>query len=306
VGIVDFILNLAALLLWLNWRAAPLDALGGAAPGTLAGTLRRAERKRLKRWHFPVAVGLLLGLRAVLYWMVGPLVNWTAQLDLGVVAISFRSDQFGRMAAFSFLSFGVTLAVFLLWLLLLSALDCGDPLRRFVRWQLGRLDGWPLWLRLALPFGVATTAWWALSWPLARWGITPPPLSGAQRLAQAALVGLESYLTWKFVLAGVLVLHLLDSYIYFGTHPFWNCVHALAKRLLRPLAGLPLRVARVDFAPLVGIVVVFLFANLVQNGMNLPPWAKAPAYDAAPPASAPGLERPARIPGLVDFYRRTT
>ena len=42
MGLIDFILNLAGLLLWLNWRAAKADPLGKPAPATLIGTLRRA------------------------------------------------------------------------------------------------------------------------------------------------------------------------------------------------------------------------------------------------------------------------
>ena len=42
MGIVDFILNLVALLLWFNWRTARFDPLAGSTPATLAGTLRRA------------------------------------------------------------------------------------------------------------------------------------------------------------------------------------------------------------------------------------------------------------------------
>ncbi len=43
MGLIDFILNLAGLLLWLNWRAAKADPLGKSKPATLIGTLRRAE-----------------------------------------------------------------------------------------------------------------------------------------------------------------------------------------------------------------------------------------------------------------------
>ena len=42
MGFVDFILNLAGLLLWINWRAAMFDPLGKRTPATLIGTLRRA------------------------------------------------------------------------------------------------------------------------------------------------------------------------------------------------------------------------------------------------------------------------
>jgi hypothetical protein len=43
MALIDFILNVAALLLWLSWRAIRLDPFIRATPATLAGTLRRAE-----------------------------------------------------------------------------------------------------------------------------------------------------------------------------------------------------------------------------------------------------------------------
>ena len=71
MGIIDFILNLAGLLLWLNWRSLRFDPLGKRTPATLIGTLRRAEPRRLRRWHLPAALGGLLLLRAVFYWQIG-------------------------------------------------------------------------------------------------------------------------------------------------------------------------------------------------------------------------------------------
>ena len=51
MGIIDFILNLAGLLLWLNWRSNRFDPLVKRMPATLMGTLRPAAPKRLRRWH---------------------------------------------------------------------------------------------------------------------------------------------------------------------------------------------------------------------------------------------------------------
>src|SRR6266478_6429890 len=120
VSLIDFILNLACLLLWLNWRSLGADPLSKTTPATLAGTLRRAEPQRLRGWHLLAALGILLLLRALLYWQIGPAVNWTPTLRLAAIAISFRSDFLDRMLLFSGLSFGMALAVLYLSLLLLS------------------------------------------------------------------------------------------------------------------------------------------------------------------------------------------
>ena len=51
MGIVDFILNLAGLLLWLNWRSNRFDPLVKRLPATLMGTLRPRRAQTLRRWH---------------------------------------------------------------------------------------------------------------------------------------------------------------------------------------------------------------------------------------------------------------
>jgi hypothetical protein len=71
MGLIDFILNLAGLLLWLNWRSIRFDPLGKRTPATLVGTLRRAEPSRLRRWHLLAVLGGLLLLRALFYWQIG-------------------------------------------------------------------------------------------------------------------------------------------------------------------------------------------------------------------------------------------
>ena len=75
----------------------------------------------------------------------------------------------------------------------------------------------------------------------------------AQRLEQSVVIGLGSYLVWKFPAVAILALHLLNSYIYFGQHPFWKYVNVTAQKMLTPLKKIPLRLGRVDFAPVVAL-----------------------------------------------------
>ena len=268
MGLIDFILNLAGLLLWLNWRSIRFDPLGRRTPATLIGTLRRAEPSRFRRWHLLAALGGLLLLRAALYWQIGSGVGWAAgKLDLGVIELSFRSDSFGRILLFSIFSFGLILGVFYLWLLLLSILAGPEPFQRLVRMQLGRMDYLPRWIKLFLPLVFTGLLWWLASWLLEWCGIIPGPILTAQRIEQSLVIGLGSYLSWKYIAGVLLALHLLNSYIYFGKHPFWSYVNAEARMLLWPLRAVPLCVGKVDFAPVAGIVLVFLFAELAERGL---------------------------------------
>lgn len=303
MALIHFILDLAALLLWLSWRAKPYDALATATPATLVGTLRRAESRPVKRWYFLAAlIGLLL-LRPAIYCALGPALNWTAQLNLVVTSLAFKSDFqfFGRMLLFSVLSFAVMLVVFYFWLMLLAMLgrsgnEIVSPVR-LARAQLGFMDAWPAWLKLLLPFIAGFTSWWMLSWPLSAWSLMPQPGSEATRLAQAALVGLGSYLSWKYLVLALLGLHLLHNHIYFGPHPLWSFVDHAANRLLAPLRFLPLRLARLDLTPVVGIGLVLLFTHGAEHGLR-PPARLDEQGRLMPPA--------VEIPGLVDLYRRVS
>jgi len=275
VQVIDFILNLAALLLWLNWRSVRFDPLGQRTPATLIGTLRRAEPQRLRRWHSLVALAGLLLLRAGIYWQIGSAANWAGKLDLGVTALAFSSNLSGplpsflRMLLFSTFSFGLLLGMFYLCLLLLSILAGPEspPFHRLVRLPLGDVDRWPRWAKVLLPFVVTAVFWWLASWLLAWLQVIPQPVSPAQRFEASLVIGLGSYLSWKYLAGALLALHLLNSYIYFGKHPFWAYVNAEAQALLSPLRALPLRAGKVDFAPVVGIALVFLAAELAGRGL---------------------------------------
>jgi len=296
VGYVDFILNLAGLLLWLNWRALRFDPLGKRKPATLLGTLRRAEPQRLRHWHLLAAIGGLLLVRAIFYWQIGLVSKpvWAGTLNLGIIAPSFLSNSFGRMCLFSGFSFGLTLTVFYLWWWLLSILAGPEPMHSLVRMQLGATDRWPRRLKFFLPLAATALLWWLASWLLEWCGIIPGPVSTAQRIEQSLLIGLGSYLVWKFLIGALLTLHLLNSFMYFGKHPFWNYINATAQTLSQPVrsAGFALRRAGLSLLPrasrwrfgkvnsspawklaqtllldVAGIALAFLLAGLAERGL---------------------------------------
>jgi hypothetical protein len=271
VNLIDFILNLAGLLLWVKWRSLPFDPFNKRIPATLIGTLRRAAPSRFRRWHLLAAIGTLLVLRALFYWQIGSAAGWIGKLDMGVTMLFFRSNLFGQILLFSVFSFARTLGIFYLWLLLLSITGGGDEksesIRRLVRMQLGGVDGWPRWLKSFLPLAVTAFSWWLASWLFAWLQIIPRPASAAQRIEESLIIGLGSYVVWKFAVGALLALRLLNTYIYFGKHPFWNYVNEAAQTLLSPLWKIPLRAGRADFAPIVGIALTFLVAELAGRGL---------------------------------------
>ena len=57
--------------------------------------------------------------------------------------------------------------------------------------------------------------------------------------------------------------------IYFGKHPVWKYVNAAAQTLLSPLDKIPLRLGKADFAPVLGIALIFFLAEAAGRGLTL-------------------------------------
>ncbi|HEX4644480.1 MAG TPA: hypothetical protein VH598_02615, partial [Verrucomicrobiae bacterium] len=256
------------LLLWLSWCSARFDT-PVRTPATLAGTLRKADPSGPRHWRILAVLLGLLAFRAWIYGAIGPAVNWTPSLDLGFITLSFRGNQARFMLLFSFLSFGLALAVFYLWLLLLSLLNRrvpdSDPVQKLVRLHLGWVEPLPVLLKAFLPFLLGGLSWLALHPLLSRVSIIPAARSPAQLLEQAAFLGAAAYLAWKYLIVSILFLHLLNSYVFLGNHPVWNFVNTTARTLLLPLRWIPLRLGRIDFSPLVGMALVFLVGEAASR-----------------------------------------
>ena len=273
MSLIDLILNLAGLLLWVSWRSIPFDPFTRRTPTTLAGTLRRAAPTRFQLWYFLAAlVGLLL-VRGFFYWWVGGKLDWMPTLKLGAVAVAFRSDYFWRMLLFSCASFFHALVIYYLWMILLSMATSrsveADACQRFVKVQLGFVHSRRAAFKAILPLAGAVVVWLAVGPLLSALGIVPPVKSFLHRVEQGVVLGMGTYLVWQYAIGAVLALYLVNSYIYLGSHPLWNFIQVTARWLLAPLRRLPLRIGKVDFAPVAGIALVFVAAEMIQRGLPL-------------------------------------
>lgn len=268
MALIDLILNLAAILLWLKWRDQSQEL---AAPKiSLVLTLKKTERRFPRIWYLVGLIALLL-VRAVFYWELGSALHWTPRIWFGVIPLPFRSDFFGRILLYSFLSFGASLVFLYLMLLLLSVLNTNkaatDSIQNLARLQLGKLEKLPTVLKLLLPWFAMIVCWCLLNKPLVSIGILPSQKAAVHVLAQGAVAGLGIYLTWKYLIVGVLLLHVLGSYIYFGSGPFWSFIDNTAKHLLKFLDRIPLRLGKIDLAPVVAIALVMLVATYAPRGL---------------------------------------
>lgn len=260
MALVDLLLNLIGLVLLLAWRTAGRPAVVRGA-GTLLSNLKPAESRPTKRWGYLVALGAVLAARPVLYSVAAVGLNWTPMIGLGSAALAFRADDPGRLLLHSLLSFGWAWLIAQAWatvLISLSALE-REPegwsklLREFLGW-LGRT---PIWFQLPFPLLAAGIMWAVLTLPLASLGILPRVPALPELAAQAAVVGASVWLSLKWLLAGVLLLRLVNTYIYFGNAPVWDFIHRTGGTLIRPLFWLPVRFGKLDFTPLIAAAVIW-------------------------------------------------
>jgi len=264
--LVHLILNLACLLLWVNWRSVGFVEPNLASQFSLLSTLKRTKPQAARRWLNLISLGVPLVVGSLFYWQMGSATNWTPIVDLVAITLPFRSDYFLLMLLFSVVSFGLWLAGFYAWLLLISAANRSipdmEPMQKLLRFHLGWLEQIPAAIKLALPSIVALLSWVLSNASLARLGIIPSTASSAQLWQQSAVVSLASVMVWEFLLLGLLVLHLLNSYVYLGNASFWSFVNVTARNILRPISWLSPKVGKVELAPIVGIALILVGAAL--------------------------------------------
>jgi len=269
MGAIDFILNLACLLLWLSWRSMHFDPLVKSTPVTLVGTLKRAEPRRMKSWQVGILLALIVTLRAVLYWLIGAPADWTPKLNLEFVVLAFRSDSFRAAFVFSCLSFLRAFIVLYFWLLVLAMINRAgtetDPIQKLVRLHLGRTARWPWPFQLFLPFLFVIVLWWGLHPLLVYLGVMAHAHSTSHLVGQGSLVGLGLLLSLKYILPLVLLLHLVASYIYLGANPLWDFIAVTSANVTSPLRRLPLRFAKLDFTPALAVLLILWLLQWLPN-----------------------------------------
>ena len=260
MGLIDSILNIVCLLLWISWRSLQLARASASSPLSLVSTLKKTGPSRGARWLSLAAIPLLLGLRSLFYWNLGPALNWTPALELGVVSLPFRTDYYWRSLLFSILSFVLASGWFYSWLILLSVINRNvsneEPLHRLVRLHLGWVEGCPVTAKLLLPLALAMLLWGFCSPSLVRLGMLPPPSSALHLWEQAFLIGLATVLVWKVLVLVLCLLYLINNYVYLGKSYFWSYVNTTGLNLLAPLRRLPMRIGKVDLSPFFAIAIV--------------------------------------------------
>src|SRR5690349_18226407 len=142
MSVIHWILDIAALLLWIDWRSGRVVAIKtGQVTISITNSIRETEKSRFRGLGSLAGLILLLLARPFIYWSLGSSLEWTPRINLLALSIPWRTDLLGQLFIFSFLSFGCTLGVFYSWLLLLSSVNTdiaeNDLVHRFIKFQLG-------------------------------------------------------------------------------------------------------------------------------------------------------------------------
>jgi hypothetical protein len=272
MSLVDLFLNLAGLLMWVSWRGISGVESAGSA-GTILGNLRPAERVRRPRWGYLAGLLGLLIVRAILYRQLGPGLPWHPSWSVAAVTLSFRSDSFLRMLGYSFMSFGWLLMTWYTWWIAVLVINRSpkdrDGVTRAVRRQLGWLGTLPAPLLAALPPLAAGLAWLAIGSSASYFRLMPELQDGGHLVEQALVMALSQVCVLRWFLVGVLLLHLLNLYVYMGNHAFWDFIQQTGERLARPFAVF--RMGHLDLSPLPAAVVMWFILNLLGYGF---PWLR--------------------------------
>ena len=265
MDLVDFILNLAGVLLWLSGRGIERPREGRGAALSLAGTLQRADVRGRRGGRLVVLLALVLVGRAFVYRLLAPAASWTPKLDLLWVVPAFPNEHLASILVFSLLSFLRMLVIVYFWILALVIINRSsgetNPFQKLLCLHLGAVGRLPWWIQPLVPLVAVAGLWMAVAPLLALLGVTSRIPTFLPLLEQGLLIGGALFLSLKYLLPAFLIVHLVISYVYFGQSALCEFVSLTAWNLLAPIRRLPLSVGRVDFAPLVAAAFIFLLLH---------------------------------------------
>ena len=270
MALLNLLLDLVALVLFLSGLGVGTRMPAHRA-GTLLSNLKLAESSRARRWPLFGGLAALLLIRPWIYAPLAEVTGWVPTWNPTPAAVPFRADFASRLLVYSAISFVWTLLQFLTWSLFAAVLARGtrepSAWSRFFQDMLGPLARLPTALLLFLPALFAAALWLGLSLPLQWLRLLPQEHSWRHPALQAVLIGAGAWVSGGWMICGLLLLRLVNTYVYLGTHPFWDFVHQVGGVALRPLEWLPARFGKLDLTALAGALVIGFATHLSELGL---------------------------------------
>jgi len=275
MGILDLTLSVIAVLLWANWQMG-LSADQKKRVTDLGHVGRTISHKAepVFSWKTLLPLVAILFLRPFIYWQIGMGIEWNAMLKFGAVSIPFRSDNLLHMMVFSLAGFAQILLIFYSWILFLGLVNYGDNvnennlLHKGIHIFTKPVIKWPVIFRILLPGMVTAPLWFLFCLILEKINIFPVQTLKSV-FCESLVMGLCAYLPWCHLLALLIFIYFLNSYIYLGGSPIWNYLHFFTRKILTPLYFLPLQISKIDFTPVAGMAIVFLIYENAVKGLSI-------------------------------------
>ena len=286
MGLFPFILNFAALLLWINARNGWAMSRRAVFPSFGSNNQNQFGWGKTGGGLFLLALILLC--QPLLYRQFGPELDWSPKIEWGIgidsavpagekftaVSVVFRSDWLKMDLLYSIVHFCKWLITYYAALFFFSIFTPRSTLQsshsQFLRNQLGTFYSRNYKTQfMALTLGVVIFHT-SFSLLFSHFGLMPEITSVRFILTNVVTPTLLMYRSWALIAMGLIAFNLLSNYVYLGSNPIWTAIEETVRFLLAPLRRRNWIWRRIDFAPIAGIGILGLLLHLSSaQGLNL-------------------------------------
>jgi uncharacterized protein YggT (Ycf19 family) len=277
--IIDFMLNLAAWILWVNAWMQKHHSRVLQQPITLLATLKTSRREIREIWFYlGGCMGVLL-IKALLLHYLGSPLNAAVSVDFMHVLVFFQTGSLvsmGLMALTSFLKFAFLAYLWVWFLWNLSREGVAEPIIGNLEMALGFLPGRHVLIQVTVLMLLGIGGWIGLGLMFGWVGILPSNVGMSQLIWQAIWISASAWLSLFWLILVLMILYLIHSYVYLGNWEGWVWVEGMGERLLEPFEMLPLQWARIDLSPCIILLMNGIFyllgSRLVQQAYHAYPF----------------------------------
>lgn len=261
MSVIDFILNLAAWILLVNSSMQFGDRGDLHRPLTLLGTLKVPKPTIREAWVLFSAAVLIVFFKSLLLHYLGAPLDTTMHLNFLLLNVFFKTGSLvsmGWMGLASFLKFTLMAYIWVWVLWRISRKDCAEQLVGSLKSGLGFIGRVHVVLQPILLIFLGMVGWVVLGLCFGTFGVLPTSIPLPLLIWQSLWISISAWMGVYWLLLLLMIFYLIHSYVYLGSWEGWDWIEGMGDRLLLPLKKLPLQWARIDFAPL-----VFLLLNWV-------------------------------------------
>lgn len=279
MSVIDFILNLAAWILLVNGSMQFGDRENLHRPLTLLGTLKVPKPTIREAWVLFSVAAVLLVLKSLLLHYLGAPLDTTMHLNFLLLNIFFKTGSMvsmGWMGVASFLKFTLMAYIWLWVLWRISRKDSAEQLVGSLKAGLGFVGRMPMVVQPILLIFFGMIGWFLVGLSFGAFGVLPTSIPLPLLIWQAFWISISAWVGVYWMMLLLMMIYLLHSYVYLGSWEGWDWIEGMGDRLLLPLKKLPLQWARIDFAPLLFLLLNWLvysaFVRLILYGYQWRPF----------------------------------